>query len=174
MVDALHDETVMMDELRERPRVSSIISQDRVIEAFMETSAEVMLIYTFILSLFAGVIAFGVVYNSARIALSERDRELASLRVLGFTRDEIAYILLGELVVLTLLSIPIGFLLGALAASGVADAVATDLYTIPLVLSRQTFSLAALVVIISAAISAGLIRRQLNRLDLIGVLKTRE
>jgi putative ABC transport system permease protein len=103
----------MMDALRERPRVASIISQDRVIDAFMETSAEVMLIYTFILSLFAGVIAFGVVYNSARIALSERDRELASLRVLGFTRGEIAYILLGELVVLTMLSIPIGLLLGA-------------------------------------------------------------
>ena len=90
MVDALHDETVMMDELRERPRVSSIISQDRVIEAFMETSAEVMLIYTFILSLFAGVIAFGVVYNSARISLSERARELATLRVMGFTQGRSA------------------------------------------------------------------------------------
>lgn len=174
MVDAGVDESVMMNALRERPRVASIISQDRVIEAFMDTSAEVMLIYTFILSLFAGVIAFGVVYNSARIALSERDRELASLRVLGFTRGEIAYILLGELVVLTLLAIPMGFVLGAMASGAVAEAVATDLYTIPLVLSRRTYALAAVVVLVSAAISAILIRRKLNRLDLIGVLKTRE
>jgi putative ABC transport system permease protein len=174
LVDAAHDESVMMDALRERPRVSSIISQDRVIDAFMDTSAEVMLIYTFILSLFAGVIAFGVVYNSARIALSERDRELASLRVLGFTRGEIAYILLGELAVLTLIAIPVGLVLGALASSAVSASLATDLYTIPLVLSRRTFALAAVVVLVSSIISAILIRRKLNRLDLIGVLKTRE
>jgi putative ABC transport system permease protein len=174
MLDAEADETAMMNALRERPRIASIISQDRVIQSFMDTSAEVMLIYTFILSLFAGVIAFGVVYNSARISLSERDRELASLRVLGFTRGEIAYILLGELAVLTLLAIPIGLLLGALSSAAVAEAVATDLYTIPQVLSRRTFAMAAVVVLVSAGISAILIRRKLDTLDLIGVLKTRE
>lgn len=174
MVDVMEDESEMMDAFRERPRVAGIAAQNRVIESFMETSGAVLLTFTFILSLFAGVIAFGVVYNSARIALSERDRELASLRVLGFTRGEVAYILLGELAVLTLIAIPIGLVLGAAVSSVLSASLATDLYTIPFVLSRRTFALAAVVVLVSSIISAILIRRQLNRLDMIGVLKTRE
>lgn len=160
--------------LSDRPRVASIVSQERAIEAFRETTAQTMLTYTFILSLFAGVIAFGVVYNSARISLSERDRELASLRVLGFTRGEVAYILLGELAVLTLLSIPLGFVLGSGASAALVNALQTDLYQLPFVLGRSTLALAALVVLAAAATSALLVNRRLNRLDLVGVLKTRE
>jgi len=160
--------------LTDRPRVAAIASQERAIEAFRETSAKTMLTYTFILSLFAGVIAFGVVYNSARISLSERDRELASLRVLGLTRGEVAYILLGELAVLTLLAIPLGFLLGAGASAAVVKALQTDMYQLPFVLSRHTLALAAVVVLAAAVVSALIVNHRLNRLDLIGVLKTRE
>jgi putative ABC transport system permease protein len=160
--------------LQQRPRVASVFSQDRAIQSFRDTTAEAMLTFTFILSLFAGVIAFGVVYNAARIALSERDRELASLRVLGFTRGEIAYILLGELTVLTLAALPVGFALGAAAAAGVVRGLETDLFQIPVVLGRGTFALAATIVIAAALASAVLVRRRLQRLDLVGVLKTRE
>lgn len=173
MIDAAR-EAELMNALQARPRVANIVSQERAIEAFNETAAESMLTFTFVLSLFAGVIAFGVIYNSMRITLSERDRELASLRVLGFTRGEIAYILLGELAILTLLSIPLGFALGALASAGIIEGVQTDMYQIPLVLGRGTFALAAAVVLVSATASALIVRRNLNRLDLIGVLKTRE
>ena len=140
----------------------------------MDTAAESMLVFTFVLSLFAGVIAFGVVYNSVRISLSERDRELASLRVLGFTRGEVAYILLGEMAVLVFAAIPIGILMGAGVSAFLVDALQTDMYQFPLVLGHRTFALAALVVIVAATISAVLVRRQLNRLDLVAVLKTRE
>ena len=167
-------EEALIERLQERPRVASILSQDRAVQAFYETSAQSMLAMTFILSIFAGIIAFGVIYNSIRITLSERDRELASLRVLGFTRGEVAYILLGELTVLTLASIPLGFVLGAFASGAVVEAVETDMYSIPLVLERDTFALAAVVVLVSATASAAIVRRKLNRLDLIGVLKTRE
>jgi putative ABC transport system permease protein len=173
MTDERHDAEITR-QLQDRPRVASIVSQDRVIESFMETSAATMLTFTFVLSLFAGVIAFGVIYNSARIALSERDRELASLRVLGFTRGEVAYILLGELAVLVLLSLPVGFALGAGASAIVVQGVSTDMYQIPLVLARDTFGLAAVIVLTAAAASALIVLRQLNRLDLVGVLKTRE
>lgn len=160
--------------LSERPRVAGIVSQERAIEAFRETTAQTMLTYTFILSLFAGVIAFGVVYNSARISLSERDRELASLRVLGFTRGEVAYILLGELAVLVLLSIPLGFVLGSGASAALVRALQTDLYQLPFVLGRSTLGLAGLIVLASAVASALIVKWRLNRLDLVGVLKTRE
>lgn len=173
LVDPAAEESVTAA-LRARPRVASIASQDRAIQAFRDTSAATMLTFTFVLSLFAGVIAFGVVYNSARIALSERDRELASLRVLGFTRGEVAYILLGELALLTLLSLPLGLALGALASYGVVASLSSDLYQIPVVFSRRTFALAVVVVIAAALASALLVRRKLQRLDLIGVLKTRE
>jgi putative ABC transport system permease protein len=173
MTDERHEDALTRS-LRDRPRVAGIVAQDRAIASFRETSAESMLTFTFILSLFAGVIAFGVVYNSARISLSERDRELASLRVLGFTRGEVAYILLGELAVLTLLAVPVGLGLGALASAAVAQGLQTDLYQFPVVLRRGTFALAAAVVLGAALVSALLVGRGLSRLDLVGVLKTRE
>jgi putative ABC transport system permease protein len=160
--------------LQERPRVGSILAQERAIVAFNEMMDRSMLTMTFILSVAAAVIAFGVVYNSARIALSERDRELASLRVLGFTRGEIAYILLGELAVLTLAAIPVGALLGAALSAGLVTSLQTDLYRFPVVLGRRTFGMAAAIVLGAAIVSALIVRYRLNRLDLIGVLKTRE
>lgn len=160
--------------LRDRPRVASIVSQVRAVESYMETAAETLLLFTFILSLSAGVIAFGVVYNSARISLSERDRELASMRVLGFTRGEVAYILLGELAVLVLFAIPIGFVLGAVTSVWSVSALETDMFTFPVVLHRGTYALAAVVVLAAAVLSAVIVRRRLVRLDLVAVLKARE
>jgi putative ABC transport system permease protein len=173
LTDALR-ESELVDALRGRPRVAAISFQERSIEAYYDTAAASMLTFTFILSLFAGVIAFGVVYNSARIALSERDRELASLRVLGFTRHEVGYILLGELGLLVLLALPVGCALGALMSRAIGEALQTDMYQIPVVLGRGTFAMAVTVVMIAAGISALLVRRRVNRLDLVGVLKTRE
>ncbi len=173
MTDARYDST-LTDALERRPRVASIVSQERAIAAARQSYDRSMLTFTLVLTVFAGIIAFGVVYNSARISLSERDRELASLRVLGFTRGEIAYILLGELAVLTLAAIPLGFGIGSFLAAGIAKVSQTDLYQFPLVLGRQTFGLAAGVVLASAVSSALIVRRRLSRLDLVGVLKTRE
>ncbi|HSL84222.1 MAG TPA: ABC transporter permease, partial [Thermoanaerobaculia bacterium] len=160
--------------LRDRPRVAGIVSQERAIRSYLDTAAQSMLVFTFVLSLFAGVIAFGVIYNSMRISLSERDRELASMRVLGFRRREVAYILLGEMALLALLSIPVGFLLGAGLSAMTVAAFASEMFHFPVILSRHTFGLAALIVLVAAALSTILVRRRLDRLDLIGVLKTRE
>jgi len=173
LIDPL-EEAPLMDQLRRRPRVAGITFLDRAIQAYYESSAASLLTFTFILSLFAGVIAFGVVYNSARIALSERDRELASLRVLGFTRAEVSYILLGELALVVLLALPVGSALGALASAGVSEGVQTEMYRFPLVLRRGTFAMAIAVVLTAASASALIVRRRINRLDLVGVLKTRE
>lgn len=133
-----------------------------------------MMVITFFNMLFAGTIAFGVVYNSARISLSERGRELASLRVLGLTRFEVAYILLGELALLTLLAIPIGCVLGYGLAWIMTIAFSADLYTIPLMVPRETYGYAASVVLAAALISGLIMRRRIDRLDLVAVLKTRE
>jgi putative ABC transport system permease protein len=167
-------EEALTQALRERPQVASTVSQERMIASFRETMDRSMLTMTLILTLFAGVIAFGVVYNAARISLSERDRELASLRVLGLTRAEISFILLGELALLTLVALPVGFLLGSIASAGLVQAFQTDMYRFPLVLSRKVFGIAAAVVIGSTLVSAVIVRRRLDRLDLVGVLKTRE
>lgn len=173
MIDKRYEDE-LTQELQDRPRVASIVSQERMISSFMDTAAESQLIMTFFLSLFAGVIALGVVYNSVRISLSERDRELASMRVLGFTQGEISYILLGEMAALVLLAIPLGLGAGAILANLSASSLQTEMYRIPVVLGGSTFSLAATVVLVSALISAFLMHRRLNKLDLIGVLKTRE
>ena len=173
MIDTSFEKEIT-DSLNDRPRVAGIAFQDRVIRAFRETTAQTMLTYTLILSLFAGIIAFGVVYNSARILLSERDRELASLRVLGFTKGEVTYILLGELAIMIMLSIPLGLVLGALASAAFARALQTDMYQLPFILGKGTLVQSSLVVLGAAAASALIVSLRLNSLDLIGVLKTRE
>lgn len=167
-------EDELVSALQDSPQVAGIVSQERTIASFMATSAEVLLVFTFILSLFAGIIALGVVYNSVRISLSERERELASMRVLGFKRSEIAYILLGEMAVLVLLAIPLGIGIGIFLSKLSIESLQTDMYQFPFVLGSNTFSLAAAIILISALISALLVRQRLNNLDLVGVLKTRE
>lgn len=156
------------------PRVAGTIVRDTAIEQFDEMMEETILYFSFITALLGAFIAFGVVYNSARIALSERSRELASLRVLGFTRGEVAYILLGEIALLTLLAIPLGFVFGGALSGYLALAFSSDLYRIPLIIAPSTYALAAAVVLVSFGVSGALIWRKLARLDLIEVLKTRE
>ncbi len=160
--------------LNEMPRVAGTVARRHAITSFYETMAEQMLIFTFFIIFFAGVIAFGVVYNSARITLSERARELASLRILGFRRLEVAYILLGELAILTLVAIPVGFLLGYGLCAYIIYYLQTDLYRIPLLVEPGTYAFAALVIILSTILSAVLVGWRIFRLDLIAVLKMRE
>ena len=156
------------------PRVAGVAVRESEIRNFRRIMQETMLFWSSVSTLFAAIIAFGVVYNSARITLTERGRELASLRVLGFTRGEISYILLGELAVLTLAAIPPGLLLGRWLCGYIAAMVQSDLYRVPLIVEPASYAFSALVVILSAAVTALLVRRRLDRLDLIAVLKTRE
>lgn len=156
------------------PRVSGTTVRKNEIRNFYDVQAKGMLFFTFIATVMACTITFGVVYNSARIALSERSRELSSLRVLGYTRGEISYILLGELGLLTLIAIPLGFIIGRELCGLIARALESDLFRVPLVLEPGTFSLAAAVVLASASISGLIVRRKLDQLDLIEVLKSRE
>ncbi len=160
--------------LKKIPRISGTEIREKAITNFYETMGETILIFTFINTLLAGIIAFGVVYNSARIALSERSRELASLRVLGFTRAEISYILLGELSMLTLAALPLGFLIGRGMCAYIAKSLQTDLFRVPLILEANTYAFAATVVLVSACISGLIVRHRLDHLDLVAVLKTKE
>ena len=161
-------------QLHDRPRVLGMVANASAIQSFYATIGEFMLFYNLVATLLAGSIGFGVVYNSARIALSERGRELASLRVLGFTRGEIAYILLGELALLTLAAIPVGLLVGIGLVGILVVAFESDLYRLPLVLAPENMALGATVVIVSALVSGLMLWRRLGRLDLVAVLKTRE
>jgi len=124
--------------------------------------------------LFATILAFGVVYNTVRISLSERSREFATLRVLGFTRREVSAILLGELAVLTLIAIPFGLVLGYGFAALTTLTLDTEIYRIPLIVDRSTFAFSATVIMIAALVSGLVVRRKLDHLDLVAVLKARE
>ena len=167
-------EAALYAHLHERPRVLGMVANAAAIQSFYATIGEFILFYTLVSTLLAGAIGFGVVYNSARIALSERGRELASLRVLGFSRGEIAYILLGELALLTLAAIPVGFLVGVGLVGILVVAFQSELYRLPLILTPENYAMGASVVIVSAMLSGLLLWRRLGRLDLVAVLKTRE
>jgi len=156
------------------PRVSGTIVRKNEIRNFYDVQAKGMLFFTFIATLMACSICIGVVYNNARIALAERSRELSSLRVLGYTRGEISYILLGELAFIALAAIPLGFLIGNALCAYIAAMLQSDLFRVPMVIELKTFSLAAAVVLVSASVSGMIVRHKLDHLDLVEVLKTRE
>lgn len=166
--------TEIYQRLKNMPRVAGTTVREQEIRNFRKTTRETMLFWSSLATVFASVIAFGVVYNAARITLTERSRELASLRVLGFTRGEISYILLGELGLLTVLAIPPGLLLGHALCGYIAVMAQSDLYRVPLILERATYAFACAMVLMAAAVSALVVRRRLDHLDLIAVLKTRE
>jgi putative ABC transport system permease protein len=164
----------IVDTLKDVPRVAGVTDRLTAIRNFMDSMANIVLTFSFFSTLLAGSIAFGVVYNSARIALTERARELASLRVLGFTRREIAYILLGELTLITLAAIPPGFLIGNALVYLLVGTMDSDLYRVPLIVTPDAYAFAATVIIIATILSALVVLRRLNRLDLVEVLKSRE
>jgi putative ABC transport system permease protein len=160
--------------LNDMPGVLSVTSRAATVAQLRKQRGEAMAVITLVLTIFAATIALGVVYNNARVALSMRSRDFASLRVLGFTRGEISRTLLGELAAEVLLAVPVGLLLGTWLTSWVLSTAHPERYRFPLALSPRTYAFAVLVVLASSAVSGLLVRRQLDRLDLVGVLKTRE
>ncbi len=164
----------IFERLKDMPAVAGTTARMQMLKAFYETLAQQMLTFAFINTILASTIAVGVVYNTVRIAMSERSRELASLRVLGYTRGEVSYILLGEVAILVLTAIPVGLVLGRALAWVMAQTAQTELFRVPLVLEPSTYSYAALTVVLSTVLSALTVARQIKHLDLVEVLKARE
>lgn len=159
---------------KDTPKTELITVTSHVLNRFKETLAEnITVMITFYVGL-ASIIAVGVVYNFSRIALSEQGRELASLRVLGFTNREVAAVLFAELATVVLIAQPIGWFIGYGIALAMVAAFSSDLYRVPLVIGREVFATASLVVLAAALLSAVAIRGRINSLDMIEVLKTRE
>lgn len=125
-----------------------------------------------VFALFAAMIALGVVYNSVRISFTERQRELASLRVLGFSKAAVSYILLGEIALLALVAIPIGLGAGCLLSMYFADAMGSELFRLPVVFEPATFAAASLIVMAAVALSELIVRQRIDALDMVGALKS--
>lgn len=161
-------------DLKARPNVAgvSVKSDARVaFQRLMDNGAGAM---RFVMLIVAGVITFGIVYNAARIAYAERVRDLASLRVMGFTKAETAFVLLGELAVITLLAIPFGGVIGYYLSQAVATGFSTDLYQIPMQFQPESYGVAALAVLVAAILSGWFVKRDIDRVDLVSALKIRE
>jgi putative ABC transport system permease protein len=160
--------------LKATPAVAGSVSKHVVVQNFRDTLAEHMNVSLFMNVLFAGIIAFGVIYNAARVSLSERSRELASLRVLGFTRGEISTVLLGELAVLTLAALPLAVVIGQGLTAVIVELFESEIYRFPVGTTPQVMAWSALTVIAASLASGLVVRRRLDRLDLVAVLKIRE
>jgi putative ABC transport system permease protein len=161
-------------QLKETPRVGAVTIKSAALRSFEKTMAENLLKIRAINLIFASIIAFGVVYNTGRIALAERARELATLRVIGFTRAEVSVLLLGEMAVLTVLALPVGMGLGYGLARFAVMALENENQRVPFHIEPHTFAFAATVVLIAAAVTSLIVRRRVDQLDLVEVLKSRE
>jgi putative ABC transport system permease protein len=165
---------ILYSQLKRTPAVAGVAVREAMLESFYRTIAESLRISTTALNLFACLIAVGMVYNGARVTLSERGHELASLRVLGFNQREISFMLLGEQALLALASIPLGFLIGYGFCSVLTTLMQTELYRMPLVINAKTYAIAVLIVGLASVATGILLYRRLSRMDLVAVLKTRE
>uniref|UniRef100_UPI0037BFF162 ABC transporter permease n=1 Tax=Gemmatimonas sp. TaxID=1962908 RepID=UPI0037BFF162 len=163
-----------MAQLRRMPGVAGIGDRAAVVASFDKVMRDSFYVTLMALVGFATVLAVGVVYNTARVALSERGRELVSLRVLGFTRQEVANMLFGELAMLGVASVPVGLAIGVMLCAAMVTALSSELFRLPLTVSLRTCAWAVLVLFASGIASLWLVRRRLDRMDLVAVLKTRE
>ncbi len=172
-VDAEHWKE-FLDRVKESPRIASLAIKSSVRQSFRKSTAEMIgMIQTLYFS-FSILVAFGVVYNSARIALSERSRDLATLRVIGFTHREVAAVMIGEIVLLTLVALPAGLAIGSYLAGAIVQTASTETVRLPLVLTTQTYATAVLIVLASAAVSCAVVSSRIRHLDLLSVLKSTE
>ncbi len=160
--------------LADVPAVADVSSPRAMYESFRKQMDEGFAIGVFFLVLFSSIIALAVIYNGARISLSERGRELASLRVLGFSKQEVALLLFSEQGLITLIAIPIGWALGYWLAFAMVQSLITETYRIPFVVDSGTYLASAAMTVLAALLSSWVVRRRLNRYDLISVLKTRD
>lgn len=180
MISGVHismDENEMgafFEAAKSTPAANFIALQRVSLQKFRETLAQNILIMVTVYLVLAAIIAFGVVYNFTRISLSEQGRELASLRVIGFTRGEVAGLLLSELAAIVLVAQPLGWLIGYGFAFAMVQGFSTELYRVPLVVNPSVYAWASIVVLTAATLSALIVRRRIDRLDMIAVLKTRE
>jgi putative ABC transport system permease protein len=166
--------TAIYQQIKETPRIASVTVREASLESFRNTIAQNMSFMRLINLMFSIIIAAGVVYNGARISLSERSRELATLRVIGFTRAEISVILLGEIGTVTLVAVPMGLVLGYYFAMLLSVFSQQEVFRFPFVIENSTYGLAAVVVLIASVVSALMVRSRLDHLDLIAVLKSRD
>jgi putative ABC transport system permease protein len=167
-------ENTFLNQLKSMPKVAVAVSKSVMQRNIEEVTARNVMVFSAILTAFATVIAVGVVYNNARIALAERAWELASLRVLGFSRKEVSFFLLGELALEIVLATPLGMVLGYFLAALIVQLIKTDEFLFPFAIEAATYAFAALCVLFAGGVSALIVRRRVDRLDLVGVLKTRE
>ena len=160
--------------VKKTPEISAVALQGRSRQRFQETMQQSMGMMLTVYLTLSVIIAFGVVYNAARIQLSERARELATLRVLGFRRAEVSNVLLIEIGVVVAIAQPIGWLIATGLGIIVTSSLATDLFRVPFVTEPRIFAVSSIIVVIAALASALIVRRRVDRLDLVQVLKTRE
>jgi putative ABC transport system permease protein len=163
-----------MHALKQIPRVSWVAVKESLRENFRRTTAASIGLIQMIYLVFSIVVAFGVTYNNARISLAERARELATLRVIGFSRREVGAVLVTELVILALVAVPIGLLLGTGFAKVILGAVNTETVRLPLILTASNYAFAVMVVAVASTISALIVLRKLHQLNLVGALKAPE
>jgi putative ABC transport system permease protein len=165
---------VFLAALKEQPRVSWVVVKEALRQNFRKTTAASINLLQSIYLTFAIVVVLGVVYNNARISLAERGRELATLRVVGFSQREIGGVLVTELVILAILAVPLGLAFGTFLASGILRAVNTETVRLPTVFTMHNYAFAVATVLVASTLSALVVLRTLKHLDLISALKAPE
>jgi putative ABC transport system permease protein len=160
--------------LKQTPALAGVTSTTAALQSFEDTIAENLRPMRVIYAAFASVIALGVIYNCALITLAERSRDLATMRVMGLTRGEVSTVLLGELAIITLAALPLGLPIGYGMSYLATLALDTETHRFPLVVQRATFAYAVAVILLAALVSSVVVRRMVDRLDLIAVLKVKE
>jgi putative ABC transport system permease protein len=171
LIDKNKEHTIYQ-RLKTIPKIATVTIKYALIKTFEDTFAKHILIFTGFLSVFAIIIAVGIIYNNAQIALSERALELATMRVIGMTQKEVAIILIGELLIQLIIAIPIGVIIALILATISINLIPADIIRIPLVIQSHTYIIASTIAMCAALFSAIIVFKRIKKLDLLAVLKT--
>lgn len=160
--------------LQATPKLAGLIEMTKTRQSFQDTISENIVVVNAVYAAIAVLITVGVAYNAARILLSQRARELASLRIIGFSRAEVSLVLIAETMLIALIAQPLGWLMGAGIARALSRGFTSDLYAVPLVLTPADFAQGSLLVLVASLASVLVVRARIDRMDLVAVMKTRE
>jgi putative ABC transport system permease protein len=160
--------------LKKRPAVVGISERTRSLTQMDERFGKVMGTMIFMTVFFAGLIAFGSILNTALVSLSERSREVGTLRVLGYTPAQITWIFSGESHLLNSVGIVLGLIAGIGLSKLVSAAYSTELYRFPSVIYPSRLVISAILMFFFITLAQLIIYRMITRFPWLEVLKVKE
>lgn len=167
------EKIALADELSAGNTFVSVSSSTKIANDFSE-SFKIIDVVVYVVTVMAAALAFAVVFTLSNTNISERERELATIKVLGFRRREVYRYINKETIVLTLIGIVAGWPLGYLITRFLTYVLRMPSLFFDTIVEPQTYVFASIMALVFTLIINQMTNRSLDKIDMVGALKSAE